>query len=72
VGWGSNRYELLVRLLRNHEAIGYKPRLPRSRKLDPFKRYVAERLRAALPQRRDSDRWQLGLGYRAVIVPPAA
>jgi transposase len=39
------------RYLRDEEAIRYKPRPPRRAKLDPFKAYVVERLRAAAPER---------------------
>ena len=39
------------RYLRDEEAIRYKPRPPRPAKLDPFKAYVVERLRAAAPER---------------------
>ncbi len=38
-------------ILRDEEAIRYKPRPPRPAKLDPFKAYVVERLRAAAPER---------------------
>ena len=37
------------RYLRDEEASRYKPRPPRPAKLDPFKAYVVERLRAAAP-----------------------
>jgi transposase len=39
------------RYLRDKEATRYKPRPPRPAKLDPFKAYVVERLRAAAPER---------------------
>jgi transposase len=39
------------RYLRSPEAPRYNRRVPRSSKLDPFKNYVAERLRAAAPSR---------------------
>jgi len=39
------------RYLRSPEAPRYRRRAPRVSKLDPFKRYVAERLRAAAPSR---------------------
>jgi transposase len=39
------------RYLRDDEARRYKPRPPRSAKLDPFKGYIVERLRAAAPER---------------------
>src|SRR6516162_629736 len=39
------------RYLRTPEAPRYKRRAPRPSKLDPFKQYVAERLRAAAPHR---------------------
>jgi len=39
------------RYLRSPEAPRYKRRAPRPSKLDPFKSYVAERLRAAAPKR---------------------
>src|SRR5512133_3958694 len=39
------------RYLRDEVAIRYKPRPPRPAKLDPFKAYVVERLRAAAPER---------------------
>src|SRR5690242_17600301 len=39
------------RYLRSPEAPRYKRRVPRPSKLDPFKSYVAERLRAAAPSR---------------------
>ena len=39
------------RYLRRPEAPRYKRRAPRPSKLDPFKQYVAERLRAAAPNR---------------------
>ena len=38
------------RYLRDEEAARYKPRPPRSTKLDPFKAYVAERLGSAVPE----------------------
>jgi len=38
------------RYLRDEEAARYKPRPPRSTKLDPFKAYVAERLGSAAPE----------------------
>ena len=38
------------RYLRDEEAARYKPRPPRSTKLDPFKAYVAERLSSAAPE----------------------
>src|SRR6267142_888939 len=38
------------RYLRDEEAARYKPRPPRSTKLDPFKVYVAERLGSAAPE----------------------
>jgi transposase len=38
------------RYLRNEAAARYKPRPPRLGKLDPFKPYVIERLRAAAPE----------------------
>jgi transposase len=37
------------RYLRDEEAVRYKPRPVRPTKLDPFKDYVIERLRAAAP-----------------------
>jgi transposase len=40
----------LRRYLRNEEAARYKPRPPRSTKLDPFKAYVGERLGSAAPE----------------------
>ena len=43
------------RYLRDEEAIRYKPRAPRPAKLDPFKAYVVERLRAAAPERRPAS-----------------
>src|ERR1041384_3781205 len=39
------------RYLRNEAAARYKPRPPRPTKLDPFKDYITERLRAAAPER---------------------
>jgi transposase len=39
------------RYLRDDEATRYKQRPPRPAKLDPFKAYIAERLRAAAPER---------------------
>jgi transposase len=39
------------RYLRSLEAPRYKGRAPRASKLDPFKNYIAERLRAAAPKR---------------------
>ena len=38
------------RYLRDEEAARYKPRPPRSTKLDPFKAYIAERLGSAAPE----------------------
>src|SRR2546421_891491 len=38
------------RYLRDEEAARYKPRPPRPTKLDPFKRYVIERVGAAAPE----------------------
>ena len=38
------------RYLRDEAAARYKPRPPRSTKLDPFKAYVAERLGSAAPE----------------------
>ncbi len=38
------------RYLRHGEAVRYKPRPPRSTKLDPFKAYIVERLAAAAPE----------------------
>src|SRR5258708_22309864 len=38
------------RYLRHEEAVRYKPRPARRAKLDPFKSYVIERLRAAAPE----------------------
>ena len=37
------------RYLRDEEAARYKPRPPRSTKLDPFKAYITERLGSAAP-----------------------
>ena len=37
-------------LPRDEEAAGYKPRPPRSTKLDPFKAYITERLGSAVPE----------------------
>lgn len=39
------------RYLRDEDAARYKPRPARPRKLDPFKGYIVERLRAAAPER---------------------
>ncbi|MGD9617270.1 MAG: hypothetical protein AB7O13_21510 [Alphaproteobacteria bacterium] len=36
--------------LRDAEAVRYKPRPPRLTKLDPFKSYITERVRAAAPE----------------------
>lgn len=38
------------RYLRDEQAARYKPRVPRPTKLDPFKGYLAERVRAAAPE----------------------
>ena len=38
------------RYLRDEEAARYKPRPPRSTKLDPFKTYITERLGSAAPE----------------------
>ena len=38
------------RYLRDEKAVRYKPRPPRATKLDPFKDYIADRLRAAAPE----------------------
>jgi transposase len=39
------------RYLRDEEAARYKPRPPRSTKLDPFRAYITERLASAAPER---------------------